>query len=102
MAGWREGKVMLRRDDIEDAPPYEPPRSETEQKLVGIWRDAIGIDRIGIHDDFFLICGSSLVAAVIFAKIRQAFGAKLPLSMLAKAPSIAALAPRIDERRAEG
>lgn len=94
--------MVLRRSDIEDAPEYEPPRSETEQKLADIWRDAIGIDRIGIHDDFFLVCGSSLVAAVIFAKIQQVFDTKLPLSLLVKASSIAALALRVDERRAQG
>ena len=94
--------MVLRRSDIEDVSEFEPPRSETERKLADIWRDAIGIDRIGVHDDFFLVCGSSLVAAVIFAQIQRAFGVKLPLSLLVKAPSIAALATGIDKCRAEG
>ncbi len=94
--------MVLRRSDIEDAPVYEPPRSETERQLAEIWRESIGIDSVGIHDDFFLVCGSSLVAALIFTKIQKRFGVKLPLSLLVSAPSVAQLAMRIDERKSGG
>ena len=91
--------MVLRRSDMEDAPPYAAPQSDTERQLAEIWQESIGIDRVGIHDDFFLVCGSSLVAAMIFAKIQKLFGVKLPLSLLVSAPSVAQLALRIDERR---
>ncbi|HKF70953.1 MAG TPA: phosphopantetheine-binding protein [Stellaceae bacterium] len=93
--------MVLRRSDMEDAPAYEPPRSDTERQLVVIWQESIGIDSIGIHDDFFLVCGSSLVAAIIFTKIQKLFGVKLPLSLLVSAPSVAQLALRIDERKTQ-
>jgi acyl carrier protein len=91
--------MVLRRSDIEDAPDYEPPRTDTERQLAGIWQESIGVDSVGIHDDFFLVCGSSLVAAVIFTKIQKQFGVKLPLSLLVSAPSVAQLAVCIDERK---
>jgi acyl carrier protein len=94
--------MVLRRSDMEYAPAYEPPGSETERQLVEIWQESIGIDSVGIHDDFFLVCGSSLVAAVIFAKIQKQLGVKLPLSLLVSAPSVAQLALRIDEGKSEG
>ena len=94
--------MVLRRSDIEDAPAYAPPRSDTERQLAEIWQESIGVDSVGIHDDFFLVCGSSLVAAVIFTKIQKRFGVKLPLSLLVSAPSVAQLARRIDERKAQG
>jgi len=94
--------MVLRRSDIEDAPAYEPPRSDTERLLAEIWQESIGVDSVGIHDDFFLVCGSSLVAAVIFTKIHKRFGVKLPLSLLVSARSVAQLALRIDERKAQG
>jgi len=94
--------MVLRRSDMEDAPAFEPPRSGTEQRLAEIWQESIGIDSVGIHDDFFMVCGSSLVAAVIFAKIRKLFGIKLPLSLLVSAPSVAQLAARIDAQKAQG
>ena len=93
---------MLRRSDMEDAPDYEPPRSETERQLVEIWQESIGIDSVGVHDDFFLVCGSSLVAAVIFTKIQKRLGVKLPLSLLVSARSVAQLALRIDEHKSQG
>ena len=89
--------MVLRRSEMEDAPDYAPPRSETEKRLAEIWQKSIGIDVIGIHDDFFLVCGSSLVAAMIFAKIKEQFGIKLPLSLLVSARSVAQLASHIDE-----
>ena len=92
--------MVLRRSDMGDAPAFEPPRSETERRLAGIWQDSIGIDSIGINDDFFLVCGSSMVAAIIFAKIKKEFGVKLPLSLLVSARSVAQLASRIDELKA--
>ena len=94
--------MVLRRSDMEDAPPYEPPRSETERQLAEIWQESIGIDSVGIHDNFFLVCGSSLVAAVIFTKIQKRLGVKLPLSLLVSAPSVAQLALRIVERKSQG
>ncbi len=94
--------MVLRRIDMEDAPEFAPARSDTERRLVAIWQESIGIDQIGINDDFFLVCGSSLVAAIIFTKIQKQFGMKLPLSLLVSAPSVAQLAQRIDERKSQG
>jgi len=94
--------MVLRRSDMDDAPAYEPPRSDTERQLVEIWQESIGIDSVGVHDDFFLVCGSSLVAAIIFTKIQKRFGVKLPLSLLVSAPNVAQLAQRIDERKSQG
>jgi acyl carrier protein len=93
--------MVLRRSDIEGAPDFAPPRSGTERQLARIWQESIGIDAVGINDDFFLVCGSSLVAAIIFTKIHKHFGVKLPLSLLVSSPSVAQLALRIDERRAK-
>lgn len=94
--------MVLRRSDMEDAPAYVPPRSDTERQLVDIWRESIGIDSIGVNDDFFFVCGSSLVAAIIFTKIQKQFGVKLPLSLLVSAPSVAQLAQCIDARKSQG
>jgi acyl carrier protein len=94
--------MVLRRADMEDAPDYVHPRSETERQLAEIWQESIGIDSVGIHDDFFLVCGSSLVAAIIFTKIQKQFGVKLPLSLLVSAPSVAQLALRLDECKRPG
>jgi len=91
--------MTLRRADISGGPDYVPPRSETERKLVEIWREAMDLDMVGVEDDFFLLNGGSAVAAIIFAKINDAFGVKFPISLLVKAPTVAQLAQRIDESK---
>jgi acyl carrier protein len=94
--------MVLRRSDIEDAPEFVAPRSKTEERLTEIWQESIGIDSVGVNDDFFLVCGSSLVAAIIFTRIEKQFGVKLPLSLLISAPNVAQLALQIDRQKAVG
>src|SRR5438876_1449512 len=61
--GWPgPSRMVLHRSDMGDAPAYEPPRSDTERQLAEIWQESIGIDSVSRNDDFFLMCGSSLVA----------------------------------------
>ena len=89
--------MTLQRSDIETVGEYVPPRSDTERKLKDIWQDVIGIDSVGVHDDYFLLCGSSMVAAIMFARIQKVFQVKLPMSSLVAARTVALLARRIDE-----
>lgn len=70
---------------------YVAPRDALEQSLADIWQDTLGIKRIGIHDDFFHLGGSSLQAAELFLKIGARFKRDLPLAILAKNPTIKAL-----------
>lgn len=76
--------------------PYEPPLSDMEKWLAGIWGELLGLDRIGVHEDFFGLGGDSLLAeqltAEIFARCRQTF----PGSLLRDYGTIAALAERIE------
>lgn len=87
----------LRRDDFQLAQEYVEPRSETEIALARMWRDAMGLDRIGIHDSFFDLGGKSFAAAVIFAEIERKLGVKLPMTILAELQTVALLAEKVDE-----
>jgi len=51
---------------------YSEPRNETEQVLVDIWSDILGLERVGINDNFFEIGGHSLLAIKIVASMRRA------------------------------
>lgn len=61
---------------------YVAPGNEIEEKLVGMWRTYLGIDRIGVHDSFFEFGGDSLIATRIHAQIRREFGVELPLGKM--------------------
>ena len=49
--------------------PYVAPRNELEQRLVQLWEEVLGRDRIGIEDDFFKIGGHSLKAIMMLARV---------------------------------
>ncbi|MBW4541848.1 MAG: amino acid adenylation domain-containing protein [Myxacorys chilensis ATA2-1-KO14] len=68
------------------------PRNEWEQQLTQIWQAVLGIQLIGIQNDFFELGGDSLLAVQMFAQIEEKFGKWLPLSTLLSAPTIEQLA----------
>jgi acyl transferase domain-containing protein/acyl carrier protein len=68
------------------------PGNEIEAKLVEIWSGAFGLEPIGVHDNFFEIGGHSLLAARIVSQVERAFGKRLPMTSIFRAPTIAQLA----------
>ncbi len=77
---------------------YAPPETETQRQLCALWEELLRITQVGIHDDFFALGGTSLLAVRLFAQIEKQTGRKLPLVTLFKAPTIEQLA-RILERK---
>lgn len=76
-------------------PEFAAPRDELERELARIWEKIFGRSPIGIHDDFFQLGGTSLMAARVFAHIRHATGRTLRLAALLEAPTIAQLAEKL-------
>jgi amino acid adenylation domain-containing protein len=58
------------RPDLEN--PYVPPRTPEERILAGIWTEVLGVDKVGVHDDFFQLGGASIKSLRIVAKAREA------------------------------
>ncbi|UXI65931.1 non-ribosomal peptide synthetase [Tahibacter amnicola] len=61
---------------------YAAPQGATEMALAQIWRDLLGIERIGRHDSFFELGGHSLLAIRLLSRLPQAFGVEVPLATL--------------------
>jgi amino acid adenylation domain-containing protein len=65
------------------------PRTATEQRLAGLWREVLGVSRISVHDNFFDLGGHSLRATQLASRIRREFGLELPLRAIFERPTIA-------------
>jgi acyl carrier protein len=71
---------------------YVAPRNSMETQLAALWQQVLGVQEIGIHDNFFDLGGHSLKAAQLFFQLEVVFGKQLPLATLFQAPTIAELA----------
>lgn len=67
---------------------FVAPRDDLERALVRFWEDLLGIDSIGVRDDFFDLGGHSLIAVRLFAKIKKTFRVDYPMSVLFEAPTV--------------
>ncbi|MFJ7524412.1 thioesterase domain-containing protein [Streptomyces griseus] len=62
--------------------PSSPPRDGTELELTHIFEDLLGLEGVGVDEDFFALGGHSLLAARLVARIKKTFGAAIPVSVL--------------------
>jgi amino acid adenylation domain-containing protein len=76
-------------------------RNATEEILVGIWRQVLRTEQVGITDNFFELGGHSLLAAQVNSRIAAAFGVELPLQAFFEYSTIEALARRIQRSSPE-
>lgn len=76
---------------------YVAPRTETEEKLVRIWQEILGREKIGVKDNFFAIGGHSLKATRVASSIRKEFNVTLSLPVLFSNPTIENIAGEIEK-----
>ncbi|HUK40862.1 MAG TPA: amino acid adenylation domain-containing protein [Candidatus Acidoferrales bacterium] len=77
--------------------PFAVPGTKTEKELSQIWSELLGIDQVGIHDNFFDLGGNSLVATRILSQVIRTFQLELPIKALFDAPTVAGMAMLIEQ-----
>ncbi|OYD69574.1 non-ribosomal peptide synthase protein (TIGR01720 family)/amino acid adenylation domain-containing protein [Rhodococcus sp. OK302] len=80
---------------------YRAPSGTIEVAVAGIFAEVLGIDDVGADDGFFELGGNSLSATRVMARIRASLGAENGVRDLFEAPTVAALARRIDQSEQE-
>jgi thioesterase domain-containing protein/acyl carrier protein len=70
-----------------------------EHRLLSLWQEILGIDGLGVEDDYFALGGSSLMAARLFAEIARRFAVRLPLSTILEAPTVRTLSHHLERKR---
>ncbi|WP_299541527.1 alpha/beta fold hydrolase, partial [uncultured Streptomyces sp.] len=81
------------RPDLANA--YTAPRTDTERTLAAIWADVLGVDTVGVHDNFFALGGQSISAVRVTSRIREA-GLPVALQQIMRHPTVAGLSAVLD------
>ncbi|WP_344525560.1 SDR family NAD(P)-dependent oxidoreductase [Streptomyces rectiviolaceus] len=82
------------RPDLET--PYVAPRSARERDVAEVWQEILGVDRVGVDDDFFALGGHSLAAVQIGTRLKNRLGAELDLRAFFERPTVAHTADLLD------
>jgi acyl-CoA synthetase (AMP-forming)/AMP-acid ligase II len=78
---------------------YVAPRTADEELLIHIWSEVLGIEHIGVLDNFFDLGGNSILAGQIIARIQDACQLELSLHHFLEAPTIAELSHLLEPAR---
>ncbi|MHB9940925.1 hypothetical protein CF065_04670 [Clostridium sporogenes] len=76
---------------------YEAPRNKVEETLAKIWSKILGVEKIGINDNFFDLGGHSLKATILMSKIHKELNKEVSLKELFKSPTIKELGKYIED-----
>lgn len=78
---------------------YVEPRTHDEMELADIWARILGVEAVGIHDDFFRLGGDSILATQVVAQVRKIIGVELSPITIFETPTIAGLVRKVHSTR---
>ncbi|HSG40128.1 MAG TPA: non-ribosomal peptide synthetase, partial [Thermoanaerobaculia bacterium] len=78
---------------------FVAPRTPVETALAGIWADLLGVQKVGVEDDFFALGGHSLLATRALLRTYDALGVEIPVATFFDRPTVAALAEAVEAAR---
>jgi acyl transferase domain-containing protein/thioesterase domain-containing protein len=81
--------------------PYVAPRSETERRIAKHYQELLGIEQVGVYDNFFDLGGNSLIGMQLISRLRQDFQTEFLIHRLLEAPTVAELAVACTEKLTE-
>jgi FkbH-like protein len=102
-----DGRMDLTRlgelvKSVADDHTEDRPASLTEQRLIPIWAETLGLPSVGVTQDFFELGGHSIMAMQILSRVRDLFRVDLPPTVLfTTGLTIAGLARAIEQQRSE-
>ena len=96
-----EGKsgTLHSRPDLPTA--FTAPENTLQEEIAAIWQNLLGIEPIGIYDDFFDLGGNSLMGTQLISQLRETFQVELPLRSLFEDPTISGVSKIISAGQEE-
>ncbi len=85
-------------DQVLDTVGSAMPRTPLEGLLAQVWAQVLGLERVGIDDDFFALGGHSLAAVTLASRLQAALGAAVTVNAVFAAPSVSAFATLVQEQ----
>jgi acyl-coenzyme A synthetase/AMP-(fatty) acid ligase/acyl carrier protein len=76
------------------------PRTTLENEIAAVWAEVLGIDAVGVDDDFFALGGHSLLTTRLLMEVEKRYGVEVPLGSFFRAPTIAHLAEILERATA--
>ncbi len=95
LAAARRARPAHPRPDL--ANEYVLPGSLAEQTIAAIWQELLGIEQLGIHDNFFDLGGNSLIGIKVVARIKKELNVDITIVNLFEGPTVSALAALISQ-----
>ncbi|MCB1057471.1 MAG: hypothetical protein KDD11_18380, partial [Acidobacteria bacterium] len=86
-----------RPDDLPE--PYAEPETDTQRRVAEVWAEVLGLDRVGLHDNYFDLGGNSLMATQLVSRLRGAFRVELALQSFFDGATVADVAESIEVAR---
>jgi acyl-coenzyme A synthetase/AMP-(fatty) acid ligase/aryl carrier-like protein len=99
--GKLDRKALPAPDRQGDAESYVAPRTPVEEALCSIWQQVLGVERVGVKDNFFDLGGHSLLLMRVASRVREEFHVDIPLRRLFETPTIDAMTLVIAAEQAE-
>jgi len=80
---------------------FVAPGNSVEEELAEIWAEVVGVDQVGIHDNFFDLGGHSLAATRVISRVINSFKVELPIEFLFESPTVAKMAQIVVQNQAK-
>ena len=75
---------------------YVAPRTPVEERVAAILAPLLGLQRVGVLDDFFMLGGHSMLGTQLIARLREIFSVQLALRTIFETPNVAGLSAEIE------
>jgi acyl carrier protein len=93
----RRALPVPEHDGMEANDVFVGPRTLVEERLADIWSEVLGLEKVGIYDNFFALGGHSLLTTQLIARVGKAFDIDIELRSIFEMPTVAELAVSIEE-----